>query len=108
MSSDLLTKLFEHYPLDDDNNDLLTYLSDKKVESAKDFFQVYADYLAQNVTNMSVSMCSSWAICQEKLGNLSTDDLDYTRRRTGEWSFSSESGKTTTFREVAEWLENSY
>ena len=107
MSSDLLTKLFEHYPLND-NNELITYCSNKKVESAKDFFQVYADYLAQNETNMSVYMSSSWAICQEKLDNLSYDDLEYTKSRSGIWSLSYESGKMTTFREVARWLETSY
>lgn len=52
----------------------------------RDFVQNLSDWIQNNEKNFKVTMSSSWAICQELLGNIEGNDLKYAQERGGIWS----------------------
>ncbi len=52
----------------------------------KDFTQNLSDFLFNQDNTISISKSSTWAICQEFLGNLTGTDLYYSQLRGGLWS----------------------
>jgi hypothetical protein len=50
----------------------------------KDFALKLAEFVHEK--DIKVGMSSTWAVCQEFLGNLSGEDLAYSRGRGGLWS----------------------
>ena len=53
----------------------------------KDFAMLISAYLEKDEDKpMNVTMSSTWAVCQEFLGNLSGIDLQYSKQRGGIWA----------------------
>jgi len=59
----------------------------------KDFTQKLSDFLFNEDTNISISNSSTWAVCQEFLGNLTGNDLYYAQLRGGLWSLRDDKNK---------------
>jgi len=52
----------------------------------KDFTQKLSDFLFNEDNKISVTNSSTWAVCQEFLGNLKDFELKYAQSRGGLWS----------------------
>jgi len=59
---------------------------EKPFEKWQDFVTCLSSYESNENKDMNVVKSSSWAICQEFLGNLTGDDLEYTKERSGIWN----------------------
>lgn len=62
------------------------FFENKQVNNWRDVVKILSDYFRSGEQNMTVGQSSSWAICQEFLGNLEGYDLLYARERDGIWS----------------------
>jgi hypothetical protein len=58
--------------------------SEGQLATWKDFAEAMSQYVAEK--NMNVYKSSTWAVCQEFLGNLNKSDYDYAQSRGGIWS----------------------
>ena len=89
-------------------DEFFEYISqfDTTIWTWKDFTQHLSDFVQKDEDNMSVTTSSTWAVCQQFLGNLSGSDLEYADCRGGIWAFSS--GKITSVREVLTELQNEF
>lgn len=77
---------------------------DKKLNTWRDFAEILAKYEEQDEKEMTVSKSSVWAVCQEFLGNLHGEDLEYAQTRGGMWSYI----RPVTVREILERLQEDY
>lgn len=68
----------------------------------QDFAMGVSEYseLQEGDSGMNVCKSSTWAVCQEFLGNLSGQDLWYSKQRGGLWSFDQANAKIITVREI--------
>lgn len=73
-----------------DSRKKMSYLvkrdKEKKFETWKDFTSALAAYEAHGDSTV-VEQSSSWAVCQEFLGNLEGSELGYAQGRGGIWEF---------------------
>jgi len=88
MLQSLFDKLREHYQVYDQAlYNKLSQLNDEgQLTSWKQFAIALADYHAQDEEDMNVFKSSTWAVCQEFIGNLRGGDLRYAKKRGGIWS----------------------
>lgn len=100
----LLNKLLSDYGVDDQK--LLKILREadeqSKLKTWKDFANILANQYEEN--DMSVYKSSTWAVCQEFLGNLHGEDLNYAQSRGGIWSLD----RNISVREILEALQKSH
>jgi len=90
------------------DRELVRYLmkNDENIRTYKDFAFFLALYTSRDEPNMNVLKSSTWAVCQEFLGNLSGDYLDYSQSRGGSWSFTD--GENVSVRQVLTDLRETY
>ncbi len=53
----------------------------------RDFTEKLSEFVSRDDPDMCVTKSSTWAVCQEFLGNLSGEELEYAETRGGIWSF---------------------
>ena len=85
-----------------DEKNLLFYLLERHLELTnwRIFAQIVSDYYALEEPDINVRCSSSWAVCQEFLGNLEGDDLKYANSRAGTWAFGSNGSYHVSMREL--------
>lgn len=73
------------------------------------FVQKLSNYLFNQDSTISITNCSTWAVCQDFLGLLNHHDLAYARSRGGIWSVDSGfTGKVITVRQVITELKKKF
>jgi len=72
-------------PDDDKNKALENADSKNKLNNWRDFAKIVSAYEEIGEPEMNVLKNSSWAVCQEFLGNLSRKDLKCATKMAGEW-----------------------
>jgi hypothetical protein len=88
--TNIVDYVFETFPTND--NTLLNFkkyslqFSDVDSWNWKDFTQKLSDFLFNDDNTISITNSSTWAVCQEFLGNLTGKDLHYSQSRGGLWS----------------------
>ena len=60
--------------------------SSENIKTWRDFANALAAHDSRDDTDMTVTKSSTWAVCQEFLGQLSGQDLEYSQTRGGLWS----------------------
>lgn len=60
-------------------------MNDISINTGNDFARLLSSIVSDGEENMDVRMSSTWAVCQEFLGNLSGYDLEYAQRHGGCW-----------------------
>lgn len=90
------------------NYDLFDYLQqyESKMKTYKDFAFIVSLWVSCDENEMTVDKSSTWAICQEFIGNLSGDLLDYSKSRGGIWIFDDKD--IVSFRSVITDLQEKY
>lgn len=93
----LIEYLFSKYPVDEKEKiefkEICFRIQDKcPFDNTKEFVQFLSDNVEihEGVTDdnqMTVRKSSTWAVCQQYLGNLTEDDDVYASSRGGIWSF---------------------
>ncbi len=88
--SNIIDYVFETFPTNDntflDFKQYCLQFTDVDKWNWKIFTQNLSDFLFMKDNTISVLNSSTWAICQEFLGNLSGRDLSYSQSRGGLWS----------------------
>lgn len=81
----LLSYVLERFP---GNNRFCNYLleNERDIRTYKDFAFFVSLFYSREDRFISVFRSSTWAVCQEFIGNLSGDLLNYSMRRVGIWS----------------------
>lgn len=107
--SQIINALEQDYP--SPNQKAIDFLRQRDKESPisnwRQLTEALAVFFRDNDPNMNVCKSSSWAVCQEFLGNVRDDLLWYTRARGGLWSYSFDLDRdpqyeSTTVREILE------
>ena len=100
------------FPTDDQSR--IEYLEkhENKIKTWRDFTITLSELLADGDLDMTVYRSSTWAVCQEVLGNLGGHDLDYAQGRGGVWysKFDLEKGtfNSITIRDIFQSLQIHY
>jgi hypothetical protein len=102
------------YPAD--NESRFNYLkkrdSENQIKTWRDFAMILSEISANGDSDMNVYKSSTWAVCQEFLGNLKEKDLKYAQGRGGIWcsDFDVEKGtfSSITVRDMLESLKIHY
>lgn len=110
----LLKYVIEKYGLPYDENVAKALIDENKKDNSlkvwSSFVRVVSDAIEKEESDagqtISVCMSSTWAICQEYLGNLQGQDAEYTKMRSGTWRI--DDSKIISFREIVEDLKNSF
>ena len=91
-----------------DETNLRFYLLERQTELThwRNFAQIVADFYALEEPNINVRCSSSWAVCQEFLGNLTGDDLEYATSRAGTWTFGTNGSFHVSMRELINTFRN--
>jgi hypothetical protein len=97
----------KNYPASCDS-DKMNFLEkcdhESPLHSHLDLARALARYEEREIPGMNVLKSSNWAICQEFLGNLYADNLDYARSRAGLWGYGQCTGESVdrivTLREI--------
>ncbi len=88
--SNIIDYVFETFPTNDntflDFKQYCLQFTDVDKWNWKIFTQNLSDFLFNQDNTISISKSSTWAICQEFLGNLTGTDLYYSQLRGGLWS----------------------
>ncbi len=88
--TNIVDYVFETFPTNDntfiDFKQYCLQFTDVDKWNWKIFTQNLSDFLFMKDNTISVLNSSTWAICQEFLGNLSGRDLSYSQSRGGLWS----------------------
>ncbi len=88
--SNIVDYVFETFPTNDsifiNFKQYCLQFKDVDTWNWKDFTQNLSDFLFNQDNTISISKSSTWAICQEFLGNLTGTDLYYSQLRGGLWS----------------------
>ncbi len=88
--SNIVDYVFETFPTTDSTfinfKQYCLQFKDVDTWNWKDFTQKLSDFLFNQDNTISISKSSTWAICQEFLGNLTGTDLYYSQSRGGLWS----------------------
>jgi hypothetical protein len=88
--SNIVDYVFETFPTNDntflDFKQYCLQFTDVDKWNWKIFTQNLSDFLFNQDNTITISNSSTWAICQEFLGNLSGRDLSYSQSRGGLWS----------------------
>ena len=103
----LLGGLVRKYP-SDSLVDFIKFCIRRNVSIADstDFYEYYAKYLETSDRNINALRSTTWGICQEKLGRLSDDYIDYIGTRAGIWSYDQTNpAKIITFRHVCDFVD---
>ncbi len=93
-----------------DETNLGFYLSERcnELTNWRQFAQIVSDYYALEEPNINVRCSSSWAVCQEFLGNLDGHDLDYAKSRAGSWTFGTNGSYHVSMRELIKVFRDLY
>jgi hypothetical protein len=99
------------YPDEDEKMRLLALQNNDKAGkllSWKDFAQIISEVIEEmnGYRDITVYENSTWAVCQEFLGNLNGKELAYTKMRSGDWN--SERMTPITIRQVLTELQKVY